>query len=146
MNRVFVDMDGVIVDFERYMREHGLTGDETKIKPGAYLAMHEIPGAVDGIRKLLTLGYEIWIATKPPTGVAHAYSEKAQWIYDHIPELKRHIIITHHKGMLGDDGDIIIDDRLHKASINEFAGTAIGFVNGMTWDKVVVILEHRLTK
>ncbi len=30
MNRVFVDMDGVIVDFEAYKVAQGLTGDEVK--------------------------------------------------------------------------------------------------------------------
>jgi len=39
MNRVFVDMDGVIVDFEAHMKTTGMTGDELKKIEGAYAAM-----------------------------------------------------------------------------------------------------------
>ena len=30
MNRIFIDMDGVIVDFDGYARKLNQTGDETK--------------------------------------------------------------------------------------------------------------------
>ena len=46
MNRVFVDMDGVTVNFDGYAATLGLTGDETKRYPGAYLAMSPLAGAL----------------------------------------------------------------------------------------------------
>ena len=137
MNRVFVDMDGVLVDFDAHMKATGLSGDELKRIDGAYLAMPAIPGAIEAVRSLIGMGYEVWIATKPPTGVAYAYRDKAQWILDHIPELKRRIIITHDKGLLGDDGDFLCDDRPHKANCEEFAGTLLRFVDGYHWPQAL---------
>lgn len=141
MNRVFVDMDGVIVDFDAYMKAHGLTGDEVKEKPGAYLEMPAIPGAIEAVRSLIGMGYEVWIATKPPTGVPYAYSDKAAWILNHLPELKRRIIITHDKGLLGDSGDILCDDRPHKANCEKFAGMLIKFIDGYHWQDALEVFR-----
>lgn len=137
MNRVFVDMDGVIVDFDAHMNATGLSGDELKRIDGAYLAMPPIVGAIEAVRSLIGMGYEVWIATKPPTGVAYAYRDKAQWILDHLPELKRRIIVTHDKGLLGDEGDFLCDDRPHKANCEQFKGTLLRFVNGYHWPQAL---------
>ena len=125
--RVFIDMDGVIVDFEAFMERHSMTADQVKRQPGAYLAMPAIPGAIAAVRSIIGAGYEVWIATKPPTGIPFAYGDKAAWIMRHLPELKRRIIVTHHKGMLGRPSDWLIDDRPHKAHCAEFEGTVIHF-------------------
>lgn len=141
MNRVFVDMDGVLVDFDAYKTERGLTGDEVKKLAGAYLAMPAIPGAVKAIRSVIGMGFEVWIATKPPTGVPHAYSDKAAWILEHLPELKRRIVITHDKGLLGDSGDVLCDDRPHKANCEQFPGKLLRFVDGYHWPQALDYLR-----
>jgi hypothetical protein len=135
--RVFIDMDGVIVDFAGYAEQVGLPGVELKKVPGAYRAMAPIPGAIEAVRELIARGYEVWIATKPPTGVAGAYSEKAAWIFEYLPELSHRLVITHDKGFLGDADDFLIDDRPHKANCESFAGTLLPFVDGMTWALVL---------
>lgn len=135
--KAFVDLDGVTVDFGGYRDELGLTSDEVKCQAGAYLSMKPLPGAIEAIRSLIGMGLDVWIATKPPTGVPHAYSDKAAWVIQHIPELSRKIIITHQKGLLGDVGDYLIDDRPHKANCEEFKGTLIRFTNGKTWADVL---------
>lgn len=135
--RIFIDMDGVLVDFEGYMVKHGLTGDVVKKIHGAYLEMEPMPDALAAVRSLIGAGFDVWIATKPPTGIPHAYSDKASWVFEHLPELKRKLIITPDKGLLGDENDILIDDRPHKANCKEFRGTLIPFVNGETWAGVL---------
>lgn len=137
MNRVFVDMDGVVVDFDRFKTERGLTGDQVKALRGAYLEMPAIPGAVAAVRSLIGMGFEVWFATKPPTAVPHAYSDKAQWVVENVPELKRRIIITHDKGLLGDEGDYLCDDRPHKANCEKFKGTLLRFVGGYHWPQAL---------
>ena len=132
MNRVFVDMDGVTVDFDGYAETLGLTGDETKRYPGAYLAMNPLTGALEGIRSLIEMGYEVWLATKPPTGVPFAYADKVSWVLKHLPELKHRIILTPDKGLLGDRGDYLIDDRPHLANCRNFSGTLIAFTDSPT--------------
>lgn len=135
--RVFIDMDGVIVDFDAYKAANGLTSDEVKRTPGAYLAMPAIPGAIEAVRSVIGMGFEVWIATKPPTGVPGAYSDKAAWIMEHLPELKRRIIVTHDKGLLGAEGDFLCDDRPHKANCERFAGTLLRFVDGYHWPEAL---------
>lgn len=143
MNRVFVDMDGVIVDFDAYKTRWNLTGDEVKKTPGAYLAMPAIPGAIEAVRSLIGMGFEVWIATKPPTGVPYAYSDKAAWVFEYLPELKRRIVITHDKGLLGGNGDYLCDDRPHKANCEQFTGELLRFVDGYHWPQA---LEYLRTK
>ena len=144
--RVFVDMDGVLADFDRLKTEKGMTGDQLKRSPGAFLDMHPIPEAIAGVRSLIGMGYEVWIATKPPTGIPHAYADKADWIFRHLPELKRRIIMTHDKGLLGDEGDYLIDDRPHKANCEKFRGTLIPFVGESAWDGVLALLREERRK
>lgn len=134
-------MDGVIVDFDAYKRERGLTGDEVKKQVGAYLAMPAIPGAIAAVRSLIGMGFEVWVATKPPTGVPHAYSDKAAWIMENIPELKRRIIVTHDKGLLGDQWDYLCDDRPHKANCENFSGTLVRFVDGFHWPQALAMFR-----
>lgn len=143
MSRIFIDMDGVIVDFDKFRDDHGLTGDQVKCMPGAYLAMPPIPGAIDAVRVLINMGYEVWLATKPPTGVAHAYSDKAAWVLQHLPELKRNIIITHDKGLLGGPDDYLCDDRPHKANCELFQGTLLRFVDGYHWPQALEFFNQQ---
>jgi hypothetical protein len=137
MNRIFVDLDGVVVDFDGHMRRTGRSAAEVKVEVGAYYDMRPIDGALEAVRSLIGMGFEVWIATKPPTGIAHAYSDKAAWVWKHLPELKRRIIITHDKGLLGDAGDFLCDDRPHKANCEAFTGTLLRFVDGFHWPQAL---------
>lgn len=141
MTRLFLDMDGVVVDFDAYKTALGLTGDEVKHRPGAYLNMMPMPGALEGVKSLIGMGFDVWLATKPPTGVACAYADKAMWVFTHLPELKRKLIITHDKGLLGCVQDILVDDRPHKANCEKFPGRLIPFTDGMDWPKLLALLR-----
>lgn len=137
MHRIFVDMDGVIVDFDGYARRRGQTPDEIKKMHHAYRRMPAMPGAIQAVRGLIAMGFEIWIASKPPTGVAPACSDKAAWIIEHLPELKQHLILTPNKGLLGGDGDFLIDDRPDWANSREFKGELIVFREGNRWPQIM---------
>lgn len=141
MKKVFLDMDDVIVDFDGFKYEYGLSPTQIKEMPGAYRSMKALPGAIQAVRDIIALGFDVFIATKPPTGVAHAYSEKAQWIFDNIPELSAKIIITNDKGLLGDREDFLFDDRPHKGNCGNFKGTLIPFVGGYTWQDALRFLQ-----
>ena len=139
MNRIFIYMDGVIVDFDSYAQNLGQTGDQTKRQLGAYLRMEPMPGAIQAIRSLIAMGFEVWAASKPPTGIAHAYADKAAWIFQHLPDLRCNLILTHDEGFLGDAGDYLIDDRPDKANCENFAGTLAVYREGNRWPE---ILKH----
>lgn len=127
MNRIFLDMDGVLVNFDEYKDVCGLSGDEVKKLQGAYLSMNPLQGAISGVHSLIGMGFDVWVATKPPTGIAWAYSDKASWIFSYLPELKRKLIITPDKGLLGDEKDFLVDDRPHRANCEKFRGTLVVF-------------------
>lgn len=133
MNRVFIDMDGVLADFSSMKKRFGMESDQFKKMAGAYLMLEPMPGALEAVKSLLEDGYDVFVATKPPTGIAQAYAEKAMWVLNYLPELSRKIIITHDKGLLGDEGDFLVDDRPNKANCDQFKGTFIPFINGETW-------------
>jgi 5'(3')-deoxyribonucleotidase len=140
MNRIFLDMDGVLVDFDSYKKSLGVTGDILKRVEGIYRKMSPMPGAIAGAHSLIGKGYEVWVATKPPTGVAFAYADKVSWVLEHLPELKRRIIITHDKGLLGDEGDILVDDRPHKANCEKFKGKLIHF---KSWEALLAEIPNK---
>jgi 5'(3')-deoxyribonucleotidase len=137
--RIFVDMDGVIVDFEGFKKTTGLGSEQVKIMPSAYRHMNPLPGALDGVRSLIGMGHDVWIATKPPTGIPHAYADKVAWILEYLPELKRKIVLTHDKSLLR--GDVLIDDRPHKANARNFAGHVITFGLGVDWWEVLRLIK-----
>jgi 5'(3')-deoxyribonucleotidase len=143
MNRVFVDLDGVVVDFDSYAESLGLSGAKVKTIRGAYLEMKAFPGALESVRSLIGMGYEVWIATKPPTGISYAYADKVEWVLRHLPELKRRIILTHDKGLLGDFGDYLIDDRPHKNNCENFEGHLIAFKKGNQWPEIIAAFRER---
>lgn len=139
--RVFVDMDGVAVDFDGYSRETGLSNYDIKYQPGHYRRMKPIPGAIEALRELIALGFEVWFATKPPTGSTAAFSEKAEWATEHIPEMASRVIVTFDKGLLGCSLDFLCDDRPHKANCEEFPGTLLRFVDGYHWEDAMKVLR-----
>lgn len=132
--RVFIDMDGVIVDFDGYAKSEGITPRQIKEEGWRFLLMQplQVGGrfatAVDVVKAMVAADvHDIWIATKPPTGSSDAVAAKVTWVNHHLPELKRKLIITPDKGLLGDRFDYLIDDRPHKGNCEAFKGTLIKF-------------------
>lgn len=141
-NRIFIDLDGVVVDFDRYCVDNQISPEDCKRLLGAYQTMKPMEHALQAVASLISMGFEVWLATKPPTGVAHAYADKAQWVLDNLPDLKRRIILTHDKGLLGDRRDYLIDDRPHRANCSQFAGTLIHFGNyGNDWPSLISMFK-----
>ena len=138
--RIYVDMDGVIADFEANLK--GRNPKSVKLMPGTYIRVDPIQGALEAVRKLIAAGHDVWIATKTPTHNLLADSEKKHWINEYIPELLAKTIITPDKGCLR--GDVLIDDRPHKANCEEFQGTFIHFGSDEfpTWDEVIKYIEE----
>jgi len=141
VNRVLFDMDNVLVDFDGYARRLGLSGQVVKTLPGAYRAMAPLPGALDAVRTVEAIGFEAWIASKPPQGFSHAYAEKADWVHEYLPHLSGRLILTPDKGLLGDEDDVLVDDRPHAANCHAFRGLLIPFEGGTGWPEVLRILR-----
>ena len=111
--RIFIDMDGVISDFEKasneFQRIHGKTNRPDKWVD--YRNLDVIEGAIEAVAKLNT-DYDVFIASTPPWSRPEVWGHKREWIEEHFPYLKRRIILTHRKDLL--IGDILIDDSRYR--------------------------------
>jgi 5'(3')-deoxyribonucleotidase len=145
--RFLIDLDGVAADFATARDESGLTSDVFKLLPGSYLNLKPYPEAIVGIRQLIARGFDCWIATKIPHDNPYAAAEKLFWVKQHLPELFKSVIITPNKGTLGTQRDFLIDDRPHKAHIDEFAGTLLTYGHKnefQNWEQVMEFMSKRL--
>ena len=120
-------MDGVIADFDNAIINTGLVGKSLKMVKGIYTELDIFPGAREGVSSLFDMGFQIHIATKIPDDNPYAATEKLLWLRRHFPELAVNVTITPDKGQLGLPEDYLIDDRPHKANIENFQGTLLHF-------------------
>lgn len=137
---IYVDMDGVIADFDAKMEETGMTGKALKMVKGIYLTLSPIKGFIEALNELELMGYNIHIATKIPDDNPYAATEKLLWLEDHFPDILPNVTITPDKGQLGTVDDFLIDDRIHKAQIHKFQGTVLHFgCNGeyKNWNDII---------
>ncbi|WP_232463326.1 5' nucleotidase, NT5C type [Tumebacillus avium] len=132
---LLIDMDSVIVDlmsewFRRYNEEHGddLTVERiecwqtekyvkpecgTKIydyldAPGLFRGLKPLPHALEVLERLAKV-YDILIVTSSRT---FAYTEKEQWVEEHLPFIgKSNLIFAHKKDRIR--GDLLFDDAPH---------------------------------
>jgi 5'(3')-deoxyribonucleotidase len=143
VRKVFLDLDGVVADFEAGMLASGYSDPKLfKLVPEAYDHLPVYPGAAEAIAYFEAAGFDVWIASKIPHENPRAAYGKLLWVKEHFPHLVEKVIITPNKGVLGDEYDILIDDRIHKAHCLEFKGRLIEFVGG--WESVWKVLGRRL--
>ena len=136
--RIFIDMDGVIADFEKasneFQRIHGKTNRPDKWVD--YRNLDVIDGAIEAVAKL-NADYEVFIASTPPWLRPEVWGHKREWIREHFPYLKRKIILTHRKDLL--IGDILIDDSRYRGQ-PDFQGEWFWFNknwNNRNWEACI---------
>lgn len=147
---LWIDMDGVLVDFVQHIEDTISKNEFLKTSykgnydhiPGIFRNPPPMKGAIEAIKKLEESGkYEMYIATAAPWENPMAAMDKRFWIEQHFGSLfYKKMCITHLKGML--IGDYIIDDR--KANgVEHFKGEHIHFGSDecTDWDAV---LKHLL--
>ena len=120
--KVFIDLDGVVADFETARDASGLPSSAFKLIKGSYRNLLPYKEAVHGVHYIKTLGFDVWFATKIPTKNPYAATEKLLWVEQYFPDMVKSTIITPNKGTLGGKLDFLIDDRPHKAHCTEFVG------------------------
>ena len=137
---VFIDMDGVLVDFKEAMNNSYDSNPEFREKyktipdeiPDIFKDPKPIKGAIESVKELAESGkYDLFIATTASWGNPEAAMHKRLWIENHFGKLfKKKMIITHRKDLL--IGDYLIDDRL-KNGAAEFRGELLSF--GWAYEK-----------
>ena len=136
---VYIDMDGVLVDFGKAIDDwfisHPHLKERYKDNPdhiqGLFRIAPPMEGAIEAVKKLHESGkYELFIATSAPWGNPMSLSDKRFWIEDYFGEIfHKRLFTTHRKDLLM--GDYLIDDRL-KNGAGEFDGELLRF--GFDWE------------
>ena len=143
--RIFIDMDGVIADFEKAADAGNYTS-----RPDLYVdykSLDVIDGAIEAVAKL-NADHEVFIASTPPWTRPEVWGHKREWIGKHFPYLKRNIILTHRKDLL--IGDILIDDSKYRGQ-PDFQGEWFWFNknwNNRNWEACIewIYKEYRNEK
>jgi 5'(3')-deoxyribonucleotidase len=93
-------------------------------RPGFFLHLKPIEGSIETILEL-DKKFDVWFLSRPSIKNIHCYSEKAEWIKDHLGEkwLEK-LIISPNKSLL--KGDYLIDDGVGFGQ-EEFEGKFIRF-------------------
>jgi len=129
---IYIDLDGVLADFEKGRNEHPLgkitpyIGRPDKL-PGVYENLEPIPGALSAVNELLTNErFDIFFLSTAPWDNPEAWMHKRLWMTRHFNEklVRKKLILSHHKHLL--IGDYLIDDRRFNGA-SEFTGKWIHF-------------------
>lgn len=113
--KLFLDMDGVLADFVGAVLNHpDYLPDAPLDSFDVFEELNPIPNAIESVRKILNSNkYDVFVLSTAPWDNPKAWMDKRLWIEKHLPELKKRLILTHHKDLCcGSENDIIIDDRI----------------------------------
>ena len=104
-------MDGVLCNFEKASINDSIKNPTQKYPQsqwGFFLKLEEMPDAIDSFRKLQEK-YDVWILTRPSFRNVNCFTEKAEWVLDHLGfEVLQKTIMCGDKSLL--KGDYLIDD------------------------------------
>ena len=128
--RLFVDMDGVLVDFDSGVRRldaetRAAYADAPDEAPGVFALMEPMPGAIEAMNHLADT-FEVYILSTAPWKNPAAWADKVRWVQHYLDDrFTKHLILCHCKNFL--NGDFLIDDRPGKNGAEAFEGELIHF-------------------
>jgi hypothetical protein len=139
---VFIDMDGVLCDFDKRKGEleaQGFKGSSIFKHPDAYVDLEPIEGAIEAWHSLQEK-YETYILSTPAWSNPDSWSEKRKWVEKHLGRsAHKKLILSHNKGLV--KGDYLIDDR-EANGVGDFEGKHIHFGTQVypDWESVLQTL------
>jgi len=126
---LYVDLDGVLVDFEsalphfspRTLKRFKGHLDEV---PKIFSRMAPVPGALESFARL-SKHFDTYVLSTAPWDNPSAWSDKLEWVKKYLGNRAyKRLILTHHKNL--NHGDFLVDDR-KKNGARDFCGELILF-------------------
>ncbi len=154
---LYIDMDGVIADFDFGIKEicpeletaENFPNYETRSKKVDEIVannldlFHNLPAykdAIESVNKLFEL-FDVYFLSSPMWAIPESFIGKRIWIEKHFGEkAKKRLILTHRKDL--NIGHFLVDDRLRNGAA-EFTGQLIHFATEKypDWNKTFQYLE-----
>jgi len=141
---IYVDMDGVLVDFEGGI--YKLSEEDRELYkgrydeyPGFFLSLNPMPDAIESF-KLLFNKFDVYILSSPCCENPSSYTDKFLWVEKWLPYAKHKLILSKFKNL--NKGSVLIDDRL-KNGADKFEGLLIHFgtKNFPNWASVIKFID-----
>jgi len=129
MKVLYMDMDGVLVDFQSGIdalseEEKETYKNQLDNVPGIFSKMKPIEGAIESYKEL-TKYFDVYILSSGPWNNPSAWSDKLVWIKEYLGDLAyKKLIISSNKNL--NIGDYLIDDRPNNGA-KDFEGELIPF-------------------
>ena len=119
--RIFIDLDGVLADFDgHYARHYGAVPDRSTREPAAFWKnIAEHPGGFFRRMPLMPDARVLWDAVKHlnpviltgvPISVYDAAAQKRAWVAEHFPGTRVITTTSREKRFYGRPGDVLVDD------------------------------------
>jgi len=136
---LYVDMDGVIADFDgmiktycpeletsdqysNYEERSDKVDEIMEANPRSFLKIKPIEHSIDLVKKLSEY-YEVLFLSTPMWNIPESYMDKRLWLKLHFGDwANKRLVLTHRKDL--NIGDYLIDDRLRNGAA-EFTGKHI---------------------
>ncbi len=152
MDGVFADLEGMVIRIlraefprvriptpeerntfyldEQIALEHRHLVKEIIARPGFFLSLKPVPGAIEGLRRIASIpDVNLAICTSPLQDPTYCVPEKYEWVERYLgPRFLSNMIMTRDKTVV--EGDIMLEDN-----------SCIKGVNVPTWE---LILHHQM--
>ena len=145
---VYVDQDDVLANFAKQHQIDLLANPAIQYPQAVYgffANLKPLPNALESMRELEYMCFDVWILTRPSVYNTLCYTEKRVWIEQHLGlDWCHRLILCPDKGSVGTEKDYLVDDFDWKKPKDEeltpWKGTQYQFgqEGNKDWDEIML--------